>query len=126
MGLSNLARAGGWEARREEPCDRNQQTIYSSCFKKYEEVQSLKLFEQNRYKGGVKASRNNPKCYRKQNQKERLKIKPQSARELSFSRKALSLETAYISFGISENIKNLLRIGTSGDVATVLLNIYLT
>ena len=52
-------------------------------------------------KGGVKASRNNPKCYSKQNQKE-----IQSDKKLSFSRKHLSLETAYTSLGISENLKN--------------------
>jgi len=73
----------------------------------------LKLHEQNRYKGGVKASRNNPKYYSKQNQKE-----IQSDKKLSFSRKHLSLETAYTSLGISENLKNLLKIWTSGDIST--------
>ena len=70
-------------------------------------------------KGGVKASRNNPKCYIKPNQKERLIEKIQSARKLSFSRKHLYLETTYPSLGISENLKNLLKIGTSGDISTV-------
>jgi len=74
----------------------------------------LKLHEQNCYKGGVKASRNNPKCYSKQNQKE-----IQSDRKLSFSRKHLSLETEYTSLGISENLQNLLKIGASGDVPWV-------
>ena len=73
----------------------------------------MKLHEKNCYKGGVKASRNNPKCYRKQNQKE-----IQLDRKLSFSRKHLSLETAYTSLGISKNLQNLLKIGTSGDIAT--------
>ena len=77
----------------------------------------MKLHEQNRYKGGIKASRNNPKSYSKQSQKERLIIKPQSAREMSFSRKDLSLETVHISLGISEKLKNLLKIVTSGDIS---------
>jgi len=71
----------------------------------------LKLHEQNRYKGGVQASRNNPKCYSKLNKKE---IQP--CRKMSFSRKTLSLESSYTSLGISENLKNLLKIGTSGDI----------
>ena len=66
-----------------------------------------------RIKGGEKASRNNPKCYRKQNQKE---IK--SNRTIHFSEKHLSLENAHSSLGISENLKNLLKIGTSGDNST--------
>jgi len=69
----------------------------------------LKLHEQNRYKGGVKASRNNPKCYSKQKE-------IQSDKKLSFLRKALSLETAYTSLGISKNLKNLPKIVTSGDI----------
>jgi len=73
----------------------------------------LKLHIQNRYKGGVKASRNNPNCYSKQNQKE-----IQSGKKLSFSRKHLSLESAYSSLGISENPINLLKIGTSGEIST--------
>ena len=79
----------------------------------------MKLHEQNCYKGGVKASRNIPKCYSKQNQKEMLMENIQSAIKLSFSRKHLSLETSYISLGISENLKNLLKIWTSGDVSTM-------
>lgn len=70
--------------------------------------------------GGVKASRNNPKCYSKQNQKE-----IQSSRKMSFSRKNLSLETAYISLGISENLKILLKIWTSGDISSLEVNNYL-
>ena len=70
--------------------------------------------------GGVIASRNNPKCYSKQNQKE-----IQSGKKTSFSRKRLSLESSYHSLGISENLKNLLKIGTSGDVSTIELNYYL-
>ena len=64
-------------------------------------------------KGGVKASRNNPKCYSKKNQKE-----IQSCRKLSFSQKHLSLESSYNSLGISENLENLLTIRTSGDIST--------
>ena len=74
----------------------------------------MKLHIQNRYKGGVKASRNNPKCYSKQNPKEM-----QSCKKMSFSRKHLSLESAYSSLGISENLINLLKVGASGDFATV-------
>ena len=77
----------------------------------------MKLHKQNYYKGGVKASRNNPKCYSKQNQKEMAIEKIQSARKLSFLRKHLSLETAYTSLDISENLKNLLKIWTSGEVS---------
>ena len=65
----------------------------------------------NKKIGGETASRNNSKCYIKQNQKE-----TQSSRKMSFSRKALSLETAYTSSGISENLENLLKIGTSGGI----------
>ena len=85
----------------------------------------MKLHIQNRYKGGVKASRNNPKCYRnnpkcyrnnpkcyrKQNQKE-----IQSSKKKSFLRKHLSLESPYDSFGISENLINSLKVGASGDI----------
>jgi len=67
----------------------------------------------NKINGGVKASRNNPKCYSKQKQKE-----IQSVRNLSFLRKHLSLESAYVSLGISKHLKNLLKIGTSGDIST--------
>ena len=76
----------------------------------------MKLHAQNHYKGGVKASRNNPKGYSKQNQKE-----IQSIRKLSFSRKHLSLESSYNSLGISENLINLLKVGASGDVTTFLV-----
>ena len=62
--------------------------------------------------GGEKASRNNPKCYSKRNLKE-----IRSIRKESFSRKHLSSKAAYSLIGISENLKNLLKIGTSGDVA---------
>jgi hypothetical protein len=78
----------------------------------------VKRSEKN-LKGGEKASRNNPKCYSNQNQKERLIGNIQSARKLSFSRKHLYLETTYPSLGISENLKNLLKIGTSGDISTL-------
>jgi len=80
----------------------------------------LKLHIQNRYKGGEIASRNNPKCYSKKNQKE-ITID----RKLSFSRKHLSLETAYSSLGILKNPINLLKIGTSGDVSSNSENSYL-
>ena len=72
----------------------------------------MKLHAQNPYKGGEKASRNNPKCYSKQNQKE-----IQSWRQMSFSEKTLSLESAYLSVGILKNLINLLIIWSSGDVA---------
>ena len=74
----------------------------------------LKLHKQNRYKGGEKASRNNPKCYNKQNQKEK-----QSTRKTSFLRKHLSLETVHTSLGISVNPLNLLRIWTSQEIQSV-------
>ena len=73
-------------------------------------MQKLKI----KNKGGEKASRNNPKSYSKQNQKE-----IQSDKKLSFSRKHLSLESVYSLLGISENPINLLNIGTSGDISTV-------
>ena len=62
------------------------------------------------------ASRTNPNCYSKQDQKETWIEKIQSANKLSFLRKHLSLEIAYISLGISKNLQNLLKIGTSGDI----------
>lgn len=71
----------------------------------------MKFDGQNRYKGGVIASRNNPKCYRRQ---EEIRIN----NKLSFLRKSLSLKAAYFLSGISKNVKNLLIIGTSGDIAT--------
>jgi hypothetical protein len=77
----------------------------------------LKLHEQNHYKGGVKASRNNPKGYSKQNQKE-----IQADKKPSFSRKHLSLDNSYQSLGISKNLKNLLEIGASGDGSTLSIN----
>ncbi len=79
----------------------------------------------NKINGGVKASRNNSKCYSKQNQKEMSIENIQSARELPFLRKPLSLETVYTSSSISENLKNLLNVRTSGDVSTLRLNNYL-
>ncbi len=63
-------------------------------------------------KGVEKASRNNPKCYSKQNQKE-----IQSGKKASFSRKHLSLESSYESVGISENPINLVKVGDSGDIS---------
>ena len=63
-------------------------------------------------KGGVKTSRNNSKRYSNQKLKE-----IQSVRNLSFSRKHLSLENAYTPMGISENLINLLNVGTSGDIS---------
>ena len=71
----------------------------------------------NKINGGVKASRNNSKYYNKQNQKEMSMENIQSSRKLSFLRKHLSLETAYTILGISENPKNLLMIGASGDIS---------
>jgi len=73
-------------------------------------LQKLKI----KNKGGVKASRNNPKYYNKQNQKE-----IQLEKKLSFSRKHLSLERLYTSLGISENLINLLKVGASGDISTL-------
>ena len=72
-------------------------------------MQKLKI----RIKGGEKASRNNSKCYSKQNQKE-----IQSSRKLSFSRKHLSLERSYDLVGISNNLITSLKVWASGDVAT--------
>ncbi|MBA7582330.1 hypothetical protein ES708_24258 [subsurface metagenome] len=73
-------------------------------------MQKLKI----KNKGGEKASRNNPKYYSKQNQKE-----IQLEKKLSFSRKHLSLERSYTSLGISENLINLLNVGISGEIFTV-------
>jgi len=78
----------------------------------------LKLFEQNDYKGGVKASRNNPKCYSKQNQKE-----IQSGKKTSFLRKHLSLESSYDLLGISKNLIRLLKVWASGDVFNQLIKV---
>ena len=69
-------------------------------------MQKLKI----RIKGGVKASRNNPKCYRKQNQKE-----IQSGKKTSFLRKHLSLESSYDLLSISKNLISLLKVWTSGE-----------
>jgi hypothetical protein len=74
----------------------------------------------NKINGGEKASRNNSKCYSKQNQKE-IKLD----RKLTLSRKHLSLERAHSSLGISYNSINLPKIETSGDVSTLRLNNYL-
>ena len=74
----------------------------------------MKLHKQNRYNGGVTASRNNPKCYSRQKLKE-----IQLDRKLSFLRKHLSLESAYVLSGISKNLQNLLKIVTSGDITTL-------
>ena len=71
----------------------------------------MKLFEQNDYKGGVKAGRNDPKCYSKQNQKE-----IQSGKKTSFLRKHLSLESSYDLLGILKNLISLLKVLTSGDI----------
>jgi hypothetical protein len=38
---------------------------------------------------------------------------------LTFSRKHLSLETTFTSSAISLNLKNLLKIGTSGDISSM-------
>jgi hypothetical protein len=73
-------------------------------------VYSSKLHIQN-YNGGEIASRNNPKCYREQKET-RLDIK------LSFLRKSLSLKLTYALLGISQKLKNLLIIWTSGDITT--------
>ena len=62
--------------------------------------------------GGEKASRNNPECYSKRNLKE-----IRSIRKESFSRKHLSSKVAYSLIGILKNLKNLLKIGTSGDIS---------
>ena len=80
-------------------------------------MQKLKI----RIKGGVKAGRNNPKCYGKQNQKE-----IQSGKKTSFLRKHLSLESSYDLLGISRDIISLLKDWTSGDVSmggTILMNV---
>lgn len=78
----------------------------------------MNLQNQNRYEGGVIASRNNPKCYSKQNQKEKLIDPIQSAKKFSFLQKHLSSVSVYTSMGISKNPINLLKIGTSGDIST--------
>ena len=80
------------------------------------EVETVNILTK-KVKGGEKASRNNPKYYSKQNQKEMSMEQIQSVRKLSFFGKHLSLETAYTSLGISENLKNLLNVRTSGDVS---------
>ena len=71
---------------------------------------TLKLIVQKRYKGGEKASRNNPKCYSKHED-------IGSDNKLSFLRKSLSFKSAYAILGILEKLKNLLIIGTSGDIS---------
>jgi hypothetical protein len=67
------------------------------------------LNEQKNYKGGEKASRNNPEYCNKQKE---IRLD----KNLSFSRKHSSSETAYTSLGILGNPKNLLKIGTSEDI----------
>ena len=69
-------------------------------------LQKLKI----RIRGGEKASRNNPKRYSKQNQKE-----IQSDKRNFFPQKHLSLEHSYNSLGISEYLENLLKIRASGE-----------
>ena len=59
----------------------------------------MNIPEQYRYIGGVKASRNNTKCYSIQKET-RLDEK------LSFLRKSLSLKLVYLLLGILKELKN--------------------
>jgi len=73
----------------------------------------------NQYKGGEKASRESPKCHSKNNEKKGNSEKIQLGRKPFSWRKHLSLGTVYVLQGISEILKNRLKIGTTGDISIV-------
>lgn len=77
----------------------------------------------NQHKGGEKASREFPKCHSKNNEKKGNSEKIQLDRKPFFWRKHLSLGTVYVLRGILEILKSRLKIGTSGDITTRLLNL---
>ena len=74
---------------------------------------------QNKNRGGEKTSRKYPKCHSKKIQKKGISEKSQLDRKTLSWRKHLSLGSVFILQGISEILKNRLKIGTSGDISTV-------
>jgi len=70
-------------------------------------------------KGGEKASRKYPKCHSKKIQKNGISEKGQLNRKPISWRKHLSLGSVFILQGISERLKNRLKMGTSGDITTI-------
>jgi len=73
----------------------------------------------NQNKGGEKASRKYPKCHGKKIQKNGISEKIQLDRKTLSWRKHLSLGSVFILQGISEVLKNRLKMGTTGDITTV-------
>jgi len=79
----------------------------------------VKRSEKN-LKGGEKASRKYPKCHSKKIQKNGISEKSQLDRKPLSWRKHLSLGSVFILQGISEILKNRLKIGTAGDISICL------
>jgi ribosomal protein L4 len=74
----------------------------------------------NQNKGGEKASRKYPKCHSRKIQNG-ISEKSQLDRKTLSWRKHLSLESVFILRGISEKLKNRLKIWTTGDLSTEVL-----
>jgi len=68
--------------------------------------------------GGEKASREFPKCHSKNVQKNGNSIESKIDRKPLSWRKLISLVSAFILLSISENLKNRLKIRTTGDIST--------
>ena len=77
----------------------------------------------NQQKGGEKASREFSKCHSKKIQKNVENKKSQLDRKSRSGKKYLSLSSVFILQGISEILKNQLRVVTTGDIATLRRNI---
>jgi len=67
--------------------------------------------------GGEKASREFPKCHSKNVQKNGNSIESKIDRKPLSWRKLISLVNVFILLGISDNLKNRLRIRTTGDIS---------
>ena len=74
----------------------------------------------NQQQGGEKARREFPKCPSKNNEKKGNSEKSQLDRKPFSWRKHLSLGSVFILQGISEKLKNRLKIGTSGDIPSIM------
>ena len=68
--------------------------------------------------GGEKASREFPKCHSKNIQKNGNSIERKTDRKPLSWRKLISLVSVFILLGISEHLKNRLKIRTTGDIST--------
>ena len=72
--------------------------------------------------GGEKASREFPKCHSKNVQKNGNSIESKIDRKPLSWRKLISLVSVFILLSISENLKNRLKIRTTGDISTCFVN----